>query len=321
MRDASLKCWGDALGTQGGELPAPFAGRWAFVRVAAGSGHTCGIVRASENERARVLCFGANGAGQLGEPPSALEKHPKILEIDARDIACGGETTCARDAAGATLCWGKLGTLGQTPAPVAGLGGSALEIALGRGHACARKDDGTVWCWGKNDHGQLGDGTTIDRASPVMVPGLSDVTRVAAGGSHTCARVKEELVRCWGANDHGQLGDGTTVERHAPVTTHKVSGAVQLALGGATSCARMQDASLTCWGDNSEHQLADASTKDALEPALVFGVFDVVEVAVGDGNVCARFRDALVKCWGANASGQLGDGTKTARSVPVFAKL
>jgi hypothetical protein len=29
--------------------------------------------------------------------------------------------------------------------------------------------DGTVWAWGYNDHGQLGDGTTQDRPSPVQV--------------------------------------------------------------------------------------------------------------------------------------------------------
>lgn len=44
-----------------------------------------------------------------------------------------------------------------------------VEIATGPRHALALKKDGTVWSWGENDAGQLGDGTTCNRLTPVQV--------------------------------------------------------------------------------------------------------------------------------------------------------
>ena len=46
-------------------------------------------------------------------------------------------------------------------------------IALGYDHSCAQMSDSTMKCWGRNDNGQLGDGTTTDRATPVEVSGIT----------------------------------------------------------------------------------------------------------------------------------------------------
>lgn len=46
-------------------------------------------------------------------------------------------------------------------------------------------DNGTLWAWGDNQWGQLGDGTTEDRATPVRV--LEGVRSVSAGECHTYA--------------------------------------------------------------------------------------------------------------------------------------
>jgi alpha-tubulin suppressor-like RCC1 family protein len=43
-------------------------------------------------------------------------------------------------------------------------------VALGGGHSCARTKDRSLWCWGDNYNGQLGDGTTEPKSSPVEVP-------------------------------------------------------------------------------------------------------------------------------------------------------
>lgn len=68
-----------------------------------------------------------------------------------------------------------------------------------------------------NTEGQLGDGTTTDRTTPVDVLELSDAVQIASGAVHTCALLDTEEVKCWGSNRYGQLGDGTTAVRLAPV--------------------------------------------------------------------------------------------------------
>jgi alpha-tubulin suppressor-like RCC1 family protein len=82
----------------------------------------------------------------------------------------------------------------------------ATAIAPGGGHTCALLTGGTVRCWGGNYYGQLGDGTTTDRATPVVVSGISDATAVATGSANSCATVAGGAVRCWGTNVNGQLG-------------------------------------------------------------------------------------------------------------------
>ncbi|MGW6771520.1 RCC1 domain-containing protein [Streptomyces sp. NPDC055037] len=72
---------------------------------------------------------------------------------------------------------------------------------------------------GKNTSGQLGDGTTDQRNTPVSVPGLTGVQLVTGGREHTTALLGDNTVRSWGANSSGQLGNVTTTDSSTPVTT------------------------------------------------------------------------------------------------------
>jgi prepilin-type N-terminal cleavage/methylation domain-containing protein len=59
--------------------------------------------------------------------------------------------------------------------------GSVRMAAMGYRFTLAVKADGTVWAWGNNAAGQLGDGTTTQRTTPVQVSGLTEMVAVAAG--------------------------------------------------------------------------------------------------------------------------------------------
>jgi alpha-tubulin suppressor-like RCC1 family protein len=86
-------------------------------------------------------------------------------------------------------------------------------ISIGDDHTVALMNDGTVKTWGDNDHGQLGDGTTINKATPITIIGLANIVAIAAGNDHTVALRDDGTVWTWGDNGSGQLGDGTTTPR------------------------------------------------------------------------------------------------------------
>jgi alpha-tubulin suppressor-like RCC1 family protein len=81
--------------------------------------------------------------------------------------------------------------------------------------------DGAVWAWGENSSGQLGDGTTINRNTPVAVERLSDVVAIAAGKVHSMALSRDGTLWSWGGNYSGQLGDGTVANTNLPVRVGK----------------------------------------------------------------------------------------------------
>jgi alpha-tubulin suppressor-like RCC1 family protein len=171
-------------------------------------------------------------------------------------VVAGSNHSLALKSDGTVLAWGSnaSGQLGDgtavsrsSPIQVNGLGpgSGVVAIAAGMDHSLALKSDGTVLAWGGNSSGQLGDGTTSPRPSPVQVSGLgpaSSVISIAVGlGSHSLALKSDGSVVAWGANSSGQVGDGTTTTRVIPVQVSGLgsgSGVVGITAGGSDSFAR-----------------------------------------------------------------------------------
>ena len=54
---------------------------------------------------------------------------------------------------------------------------AVTSLAAGSRHSLVLRSDGTVWSWGENYDGEVGDGTTTQRLTPVKVSGLSGVAQ------------------------------------------------------------------------------------------------------------------------------------------------
>jgi hypothetical protein len=248
-----------------------------------------------------------------------------------RAVSAGTTHTCALLTTGGVKCWGNnnRGQLGDgtkinrwTPVDVIGLTSGVAAIEAGGLDTCAVTIHGGAKCWGSNNHGRLGDGTTIDRSTPTNVIGL--FTGVAAirandaGGAHTCAVLTSGGVKCWGNNETGQLGDGTTTESHIPIDVSGLtSGVSDVALGTWHTCAATSNG-VKCWGDNSLGQLGTGLTTTQTTPVGVIGLESgALHVATGREHSCALASSDNVKCWGSNFSGELGDGTTIGRLSPT----
>ena len=203
------------------------------------------------------------------------------------------------------------------PASCAGQPLRALAVSHGH-YACALRCDGSVWCWGANDHGQLGDGTTAARATPVQVRGLGGpATAIGAGYNHACAVVRGEAL-CWGDNVYGQLGDGTRENRVEPATVPGLGGVVAVAGGGVHTCAIVEGGAMRCWGHNMFGGVGDGTNFDRPTPRIVAALRDSVDaMALGQYSTCARTLAGELRCWGLNAFGVLGDGTISNRNTPL----
>ena len=64
-----------------------------------------------------------------------------------------------------------------TLVPPAARGIRFSQVSAGDDHSLALGSDGNVYSWGANKYGQLGDGTTTDRLTPVQIPKPTGVNR------------------------------------------------------------------------------------------------------------------------------------------------
>ena len=229
----------------------------------------------------------------------------------------------------ALLLWGNNGnsqlgdnTIVTKSSPIQTIQGGAnwKQVACGNSFTGAIKTDGTLWMWGRNSQGFLGDGTTINRLSPVQtIQGGTNWKQLACGNSLTGAIKTDGTLWMWGFGTQGQLGDNTQVDKWSPVQT--IQGGTnwkQLACGMFSAAAVKTDGTLWMWGQNGYGQIGDNTIVAKSSPVqTIVGGTNWKQVACGESHTVAVKTDGTLWSWGRNFWGELGDNTVIAKSSPV----
>jgi alpha-tubulin suppressor-like RCC1 family protein len=142
--------------------------------------------------------------------------------------------------------------------------------------------------WGLNEDGELGDGTTRIRETPVPVrlPRGVKVVAATAGLFHVLALTRAGQILAWGYNTDGQLGNGSTTDRHVPIRVRLPNGTKKitaLTAGRYFSMALTAGHRILAWGLNDEGQLGDGSTMDRLRPVRATNADGFAATAIGAG--------------------------------------
>lgn len=273
--------------------------------------------------------WGSNGSGQLGDNTAASKSSPISVVGDFNNWVClvGTQLSSAGLLSNGTIwTWGSnsVGQLGNgdiaiitTSSPIAVVGGFTdwCEIGASSNHVGAIRCNGTAWAWGCNSNGQLGDGTTINRSSPVsVVGGFTDWRKITGTLTHSLALRANGTIWAWGYNSTGSLGDGTVANRSSPVSV--VGGFTDWCAISSLSGIRTNG---TLWSWGSGTSLADGTTLTKSSPVSVVGGFtDWCGVSTDQlaGKIAIR-TNGTIWSWGTGCCGKLGDGTTVAKSSPV----
>jgi len=279
-----------------------------------------------------LYSWGNNGYGRLGLGDTTARSSPNQTSslTPWSSISAGRFHNLAIKTDGTMWSWGLnqyswFGILGlgdttdrSSPVQIGALT-TWLSISAGAGsyHNLAIKTDGTMWTWGRNHYGQLGQGNTTDRSSPVQIGALTTWSKISAGGYHSMVIKTDGTLWSWGRNGSGNLGLGDTTDRSSPVQIGALTTWSKIS-AGSHSTAIKTDGTLWSWGYNGWGGLGLGDLTNRSSPVQIGALTNWLGVSASYNQTCIAIKtDGTLWSWGYNAQGQLGLGNTTSRNSPV----
>jgi alpha-tubulin suppressor-like RCC1 family protein len=300
----------------------------------------------------RLLAWGGNASGQLGDGTTTARQAPVAVDMDGvlagkvpLRLAGGNSHALLASSDGTLASWGSNadGQLGSSASPanlpvlVDRRGVLAVPwpvtVTAGDSHSLALCSDGTLVAWGLNSGYQLGNNNLYRSTMPLVVNRVGALTgktpvAVAAGSDHNIVLCSDGTLVGWGTNGSGQLGNGANTDSFQPVAINR-SGVLSgktitaIAAGSNFSLVLCSDGTLATWGRGDTGALGNGGISSSNVPVLVnrSGVLSgktVTAIACGGFHAMALCSDGTLASWGSNISGQLGNGSSTQSNVPVL---
>ena len=269
-----------------------------------------------------LWAWGNNAAGQLGQGNTTNVSSPIQIGAISTWSAIGASFRgrFAIKADGTLWSWGSgyEGNLGlsnttyySSPKQVGSLTNWLRISSGGYTHNLAIKTDGTLWAWGGNGSGQLGDGTTTNRSSPVQIGALTTWASVSTGRYYFSAAIKTDgTIWMWGNNIVGQLGLGNRTYYSSPQQIGALTTWLAVSAGYHHTLATKTDGTLWAWGENNYGQLGNNATSAfVFSPVQIGALTTWSKASAGTQFSQAVKTDGTLWSWGQNSVGQLGQGT------------
>ncbi len=308
-------------------VPVQVAGLPPIVKIAAGD-----LSAYALDSNGIVWAWGDNLALQLGDGTNTPRSVPvQVSGISGvMDVAAGRRFVVFAKTDGTVWIIGTPFGLGSSAVPqqVATLAGITSVAARYSNAYAIRSSDGKVFAWGRGLNGMIGDGSTADRATPVMLTAFnSAVTMVSVGQFHALARTADGGVWSWGSDfGVGSLGDGISGS-HSRLSPARVTGVAvsdAVAAGYTHSLAKLSNGMVFSWGTSA---LGNGAMESRNVPGPVSRLTTARTIAAGDYSSFAVDIDGSAFAWGGgvNRTTQIstfgastGDGTFVYRQLPVL---